>query len=493
MTIKKTEETKEESKNNKQPISSLAKVEGIFQPLWGGYCTGNINNLSAQMLQSLSYDKRLYSAAIDVSKVQARMCMKRAIITETHCKQILAALDKIKREIANGNINLEDFSTNNIQDALKNLLQKEIGNVAEVSDIALSKAEHYVASMRLWIRDALDALDSALQNLQAALIDKAEANVKIILPTRLHSQYGQPVSLAHYLMAYVEMLGRDRSRISDIRGRTIQSPLGIYMGAGSSLDISRKMTAKMLDFESPILNSIDGIMDRDFVAEFIAASTICSTHLTKFVRDLISWQHADINFISIAEDFLSYDHILQRKRYPEILECIRAQNGNILGHLTNVIVTLSGTSDILARDYQEVVGPMISTYDILFNCINVVSAIVPHIIPNARKMREEAQSPLSLSPDILNWLLKNTTLNYNNAVVTTNNIINFAIAHKKKLSLLELSELQAIEPQITEGIRSVFIASRAVISRRSFGGSNPVQVKKTIRSSIRKHLAGRKA
>ncbi len=485
--LNKQELTPEIANSNENLTSSIFKVEGAVNPLWGGFFNNSTNELTRKMLRSLPTDKRLYAVAIESTKAQLRMHIKREIISDAEGKKLIEGLDTVKKEISEGKFTF-DVTQNDIYDNIEKRLTELCGSAVESLYIARSKNDQITGDLKLWVRDAYDSLDSALQNLQAALIDKAEENVKTLMPGYTHMQVEQPISLGHQLIAYVEMLGRDRGRTKDARARLNTSPYGSNALAGSAFHINREMVARILGFDKAATNSIDSVTDRDYVVEFLSFASICAMHLSRIAEDMLFWHSPNNNFISFSNEFVVQSAITPFKREPKIIELVRGRTGKIYGALVNMLTTLKGLSVSFSDDLQEAAEPAFEAYDTLLNNINIMAALTADFIVNRKEMKEAAQYGYSTAPDLVNWLIINTGMKPKKAINTTQKIVNLAIQKDSKLSLLELAELQAIEPKINDDIYSVLIASRAVISRRSTAGTNPVQVRKAIRSTRRRYL-----
>lgn len=468
-------------------VSSVAQVEVVTKSLWGGYFSSSRDALSSKILSSISYDNRLYSVAIESMKAQMRMCLKRNIVPEHDAKRIIRALDKLKKEIIAKKIVIGGDSRN-IYTFLESCLDDTLGEVTNYLKIARSSGEQYSGDLRLWMRDACDVLDSVLQNLQAALIDKAEENVKMVVPSYVHNQVGPPVSLGHKLLSYVEMFGRDRQRFREARVRLNKSPFGAYMGVGTALHISREMTSKALGFDGIVQNALDAVTDRDFAIDFTAAVSTAMMHITRMVKDLIHWQSPYCNFISFSKDLVTQDHVVPNRYYPEILEVVRAKIGRVYGNMFNIMTIMKSLDNDITQDLQEVSEPVFDSYDTLFNSINIMAALTADFIVYRKEFKEAAQYGYSTAYDLMDWLIGSAEMTHERAACVTRQIIKHAMQKNKKLSLLELGELQEIDPKINEGIYSVFISSRAVISRRSAGGTNPVKVRKAIRAARREYM-----
>lgn len=458
-----------------------------YQQLWGGHYTGKIDKLCSDALSTIKFDWRFYNNSIKAYKAHIRMCVKRDVLNSKNGQALQDALDKIKKEINTGKIQINPQHCKNIHSFIKNLVIENVGaTIGELLNIGYSEEEHDLTVLKLWMRDALDSTDLAIQNLQASCIDKAEANVKIVIPTYVHNQAGQAVSLAHYLMSYGEMLQRDRERIASTRMRLNTSPLGVHMGAGSSFDISRKMTSRALGFDKIAGNAMDVICDRDFAIEFMSTISICSTHLSKISQDLLNWNSPNTKFITFSTDFMSIDPFTQKARYAEVVEYIRSKSGTISGNLMNILMTLKGLDSSLSRDSNEIAEPIFNSHITLLNCLNIIAALVVDFKVNRKRTKERSQVPHSFGADILHWLLQNTSVDYTKALNITQKIITKAIEDGTKLSLLELNDLQKIEPQINDKIYSILIPLRAIIQKRTEGGTNHVNLRKSARVLRRK-------
>lgn len=474
--------------SNDNISSALSKMEGGMKPLWGGFFNNSTNALTQKMLSTIKVDKRLYAIAIESTKAIMRMHIKRSIITTEVGTKLLEGLDTIRKEIAEGNFKI-DSDVCDVYDAIEKKLSQLVGENVDFLYTARSKNDQIAGDLKLWIRDAYDGLDAVLQNLQAAIIYKAEENVKTWFPGYTHMQAEQPISLAHQLLAYVEMIGRDRSRIKDARARlNSHSPYGSHNLGGSEFHLNLGMVARALDFDKASLNSIDAVSDRDYVVEFAANASISAMHLSRIAEDLLFWQSPNNNFISFSNAFVEQNPMTPYKRDPKIIELVRGKTGKVYGSLVSVLTTLKGLPVSFSRDLQEVAEPIFESYDALFNSVNVMAALVTDFIINRKEMKEAAQYGFSTCTDVMNWLMIHAKATPKQAVVLTKKIIDLAVSKDTKLSLLELEELQAIHPKINNEIYRVLIASRAVISRRTTGGTNPVQSRKVIRSAKRRYL-----
>ena len=464
-------------------ISKTKKSEKEARKLWGGYYVGNLGNLCREQLSSLRFDKDFYDVSIEVFKAHLKMCKKRKIIKSDDVDKLKTSLDKVKKEICSGRINLEDTEAESVHFAIKELVRKDVGDVVNELDIAHSVQEHETTVMRLWIRESLNRIDTAIKDLMLALLEQAEANIKIIMPSYLYKQISQPVSLANYLMSYVEALSRDRERLVAVWDRVNRSPMGAYISSGTSFEVSRSILARALDFKHILENSMDAIYNRDFVIDFMAFLSMNSVHLTRIAQDMLDWQDANADFIEFTPDLLAKDPISKNARYPQIIEYVRGKIGGVVGDLNNVLMSIKGISSGFSRDLTEIAEPVIRSAHSVEKSLKIMSILTANFRANRKKTKESAYSPDAFAEDILQWLLRNTSLDYFGAVDVTSKIINYSKSTKTKLSLISIETLKKISPDIDKNIYSVLISSRAVVNRRS-AGSNPTGVKK----SIRKHL-----
>ncbi len=475
------------SSSNDNLSSTIAKMEGFSSPLWGGHFAKGTNELTQQINSTIQFDKRLYSVAIESIKAQLRMHTKRNIVSASEAEALTTALDKMKKEIIDGKFAFSD-SSKDIYQAIESKVKESAPKLVDTLNTARAEGNQLAGDLRLWVRDAYSSLDAAVQNLQAALIDKAEENVKAIFPGNVHSQLTQPVSLGQHLMAYVNMFGRDRARIADARERMNDSPFASGEIAGASFNLNRDMVARILGFTKSCNNSVDAICSRDFAVEFLSVAASVATNLSRLAEELVRWHSSESDYIEFSNAFVTQNNITPYRRDPEALEMIRAKSGRVFGALMAVLTVTKALPLEYSNDYREVTEPVVDSYDTILNCSNTMAAIVADFTTNRKKMKEAASHSFSTAIDLVDWLVQHAGCNLTKAQETSRKIIEYAIEKGKKLSLLEINELQKIEPKITDEIYSVLIPSRALISRRSGNGSNPVQIRKSIRAARRKFI-----
>ncbi len=331
---------------------------------------------------------------------------------------------------------------------------------------------------KLYIRDRIDALDEALAVLQFALVRKAEAHAGTIMPGFTHLQPAQPVTFGHHLLAYVEMLGRDRGRLADARARLNECPLGSAALAGTSFPIDRQATAKALGFDKPTDNSLDGVSDRDFVLETLAAASICAVHLSRFAEEVVLWSTPQFGFIKLSDKFTTGSSIMPQKRNPDAAELTRAKVGRIAGAFQSLLIVMKGLPLAYSKDMQEDKEVAFDALDSLGLAVAATAGMVDDMQPQADTMLAAAGSGYSTATDLADWLVRVLKMPFRDAHHVTGRIVAAAEAEKLPLDSLSLAAMQAAEPRISADVFSVLSPENSVASRVSHGGTAPQNVAK---------------
>lgn len=451
-------------------------------PLWGGHFDEGPAEIMQHINESISFDKILYRQDIRGSIAHCEMLAKKNIITTTESKAIIKGLKKIEVDIFRNNFTfskaLEDIHMN-VEARLHDL----VGEAAGKLHTARSRNDQVATDFRLYVRDSYDALDKALATLQSALISRAEEYHDTIMPGFTHLQTAQPVTFGHHLLAYVEMFGRDRSRLQDARKRMNECPLGAAALAGTSFPIDRKMTAKSLDFDRPTANSIDSVSDRDFAIEFLSFASITSMHLSRFAEEIVLWASAEFNFIKLSDAFTTGSSIMPQKRNPDAAELIRAKSGRIYGSLVTLLTVMKGLSLTYSKDMQEDKEPVFDTVNNLSLCINAMSGMVSDLKANKERMLISASRGYSTATDIADWLVKNLNIPFRKCHSISGKIVKIAEKKQCELEDVPLEEMQEIEPRITNDIFKYLSVRNSVESRKSYGGTAPSNVLKSIKDA----------
>ena len=454
---------------------------------WGGRFSSAPAEIMQRINASLDVDKRLYAQDIAGSLAHCAMLVKRRIISRKDGTAIARGLAKIRAEIESGKfpfrIEHEDIHLN-----IEARLAEKIGSSAGRLHTARSRNDQVATDFRLWVRDAIDRLDRQLQTLQAALIAQAEAHAATIMPGFTHLQVGQPVTFGHHLLAYVEMLGRDRGRLADCRLRLNESPLGAGALAGTSFPIDRVMTAKALGFARPMANSLDAVSDRDFALEFLAAAAIAATHLSRLAEEIILWLTEPFRFIALSDAFTTGSSMMPQKRNPDAAELVRAKAGRLLGSLTGLLAVMKGLPLAYAKDMQEDKAPVFDAADTLSLCLAATTGMVRDMTVNEAAMRAVAASGYSTATDLADWLVRELGLPFRQAHHITGALVARAEALGCSLAELPLREMQRVEKRITRAVFRVLTVERSVASRKALGGTAPANVARAVAAARKRFL-----
>jgi len=457
----------------------MAKAKKKANPMWGGHFLSGPAAILEKINASIEFDKKLYAQDISGSIAHANMLSSKGIIEKKDATAIISGLKKIKNEIETGKFQfkpaLEDIHMN-IEARLKEI----IGDVAGKLHTARSRNDQVATDFKLWVRDAIDAADGAISELQDVLLKKAGEYAATIMPGFTHLQTAQPVTFGHHLLAYFEMFKRDRSRLADCRKRLNECPLGSAALAGTSFPIDRKTTAKELDFDRPTANSLDSVSDRDFAIEFIFTLSLCSTHLSRLAEELVLWMSEGFKFIKLSDSFTTGSSIMPQKRNPDAAELVRAKTGRINGSLISLLTVMKGLPLAYSKDMQEDKEAVFDAVESTLLCIEATTGMISDMKANAAKMKKAAAKGYSTATDLADWLVRELGIPFRNSHHITGQIVKLAEKKKCRLDELDLADMKKIEPEITEKIFSVLSVENSVSSRKSFGGTAPANVKKAV-------------
>ncbi len=457
--------------------------------IWGGRFQKAPGELMEKINASIDFDKKLYKQDIQGSLAHSQMLETIGILSKKERESIHEGLRKIETEIDEDLFtfrhDLEDIHMN-IESRLKEL----IGDTASKLHTARSRNDQVALDLKLWVRDAIDNLDQALKNLQENLIINAEKYADAIMPGFTHLQVAQPITLGHWMLAFTEMFGRDRSRLTDCRKRLNQSPLGSAALAGTGFPIDRHLTADLLDFDEPTANSLDSVSDRDFAMEYMSILTLLSTHLSRMGEELVIWSSAQFNFIRLSDDYSTGSSIMPQKRNPDAAELIRARVGRILGDFVNLVVVMKGLPLAYGKDMQEDKEPVFDAHETLMVSVEVMSQQIKTARYNLDAMKKAASHGFSTATDLADWLVREIDLPFRNAHHITGALVKLAEDKNCDLSELTLKDMQHIEPQITEDIFDVLTVEKSVKSRSSYGGTSPENVKNAAKLAYKKYIKG---
>ncbi len=455
--------------------------------MWGGRFEAGPAAIMGEITPSIDFDKRLAGEDIAGSKAHARMLAGEGIISKDDGQAILKGLEQIEKEIAAGEFvfkrELEDIHLN-----IESRLTEIIGPAAGRLHTARSRNDQVATDFRLWVRAACERADHGALALQRALHAQAEKHIDTIMPGFTHMQVAQPVTFGHHLLAYVEMLARDRGRFEDTRKRLNESPLGAAALAGTSFAIDRDFTAAALGFARPMRNSMDAISARDFALEYLAAATILATNLSRLAGELVQWSSPAFAFVRLSDAFTTGSSIMPQKRNPDAAELVRGKTGRVLGDFVALATVVKGLVLTYGTDLQEDKERVFDAADTIEVSLAALAGMIADLSVNAGKMRSLAEQGYPTATDLADWLVKALKKPFREAHHIAGSIVKLAEQKGVGLDQLPLTEMQAIEPGITKDVLAVLSLEASVQARMSLGGTAPARVKEQI-AYWRSHLS----
>jgi argininosuccinate lyase len=459
--------------------------------MWGGRFEEAPDAVMQEINASIDFDKALAAQDIAGSRAHARMLADQGIISAADAERIVTGLDQVAAEIAEDRFTfsraLEDIHMN-VESRLKELIGEPAGRL----HTARSRNDQVATDFRLWVRDAIDEIDGQLHRLQSALAAKAETYADAVMPGFTHLQSAQPVTFGHHLLAYVEMLARDRGRFADARRRLNESPLGAAALAGTAFAIDRRATAAALGFDRPMANSLDAVSDRDFALEALAAAAISAVHLSRFAEEIVLWCTPQFGFVRLSDRFTTGSSIMPQKRNPDAAELVRAKAGRIFGALNALLVVMKGLPLAYGKDMQEDKEQVFDALPTLSLSLAAMTGMVLDMTPDLATMRAAAGAGYSTATDLADWLVREVGLPFREAHHATGRIVAEAAKRGVPLEALPLDAMQAVHPAITEAVYGVLSVDASVASRRSEGGTAPDNVRAQAKAWIER-LAREKA
>ncbi|MEL7231681.1 MAG: argininosuccinate lyase [Pseudomonadota bacterium] len=460
-------------------MSETTKTSKAGQKMWGGRFSAEPSDLMQAINASIGFDQKMADEDIAGSKAHATMLAAKDIISEADRDAILAGLDAIAVEIAEGSFpfstELEDIHLN-----IEARLKDRIGEAGGRLHTGRSRNDQVATDFRLWTRKHLDFFDTLLGELMTALLNQAEVHAETIMPGFTHLQSAQPVTFGHHMLAYLEMFARDRSRFADCRARMNESPLGAAALAGTPYPIDRNMTAEALGFDRSMANSLDAVSARDFALEALSCASICATHLSRLSEEIVIWTSAQFRFIALSDAFTTGSSIMPQKRNPDAAELVRAKVGRILGSLTALMVVMKGLPLAYSKDMQEDKEPVFEAFEALELSLRAMTGMVKDMVPNERRLAEAAGAAFSTATDLADWLVMHLNMPFRDAHHVTGRIVALAEKEDMTLDALSLAQMQSIEPRITDDVFSVLSPLASATSRMSYGGTSPVRVREQV-------------
>jgi len=443
--------------------------------MWGGRFASGPDAIMEAINASIGFDQRLAEQDIRGSRAHAAMLAAQGIITDSEAAAIREGLLTVLSEIQSGNFEfsaaLEDIHMN-VEARLKEIIGEPAGRL----HTARSRNDQVATDFRLWVRDQFDAFESGLLALINVLMVQAEQGADWVMPGFTHLQTAQPVTWGHHMMAYVEMLGRDLSRVRDARARMNECPLGSAALAGTSFPIDRHMTAADLGFAHPTANSLDAVSDRDFALEFLSVASICAMHLSRFAEELVIWSSAQFRFVTLSDRFSTGSSIMPQKKNPDAAELIRAKVGRIFGANVALMMVMKGLPLAYSKDMQEDKEQVFDAADNLMLALAAMEGMVKDMSANVDNLAAAAGSGFSTATDLADWLVRAINMPFRDAHHVTGSLVAMAETKGCELSDLSLADMQSVHADITDDVYSVLTVDNSVKSRVSYGGTAPAQV-----------------
>jgi len=449
------------------------------QAIWNTRIKKNASSLFQKVGNSIDIDKRLYKQDILGSIAHVEMLFKQKIISFKIKNKIIYGLNKIDKEISKNkfefNKKYEDIHMN-IEKRLFQIIGEEAGYV----HTARSRNDQVITDFKIWIKDAVKDINTNINQVIKSTIKLAEKNVETIMPGFTHLKNAQAISFAHYLLSYVEMFSRDKKRFLNNLDSLNENPLGVAALAGTSFNIDRNFTTRKLGFDRPTNNSIDTVSDRDFVLDFLYATSVCSMHISRIAEELIIWNSDGFNLINLSDKVVTGSSIMPQKKNPDLLEFLRGKSGSTYGNLFSMLTILKGLPLSYFKDLQDDKEIVFKSNDTLMNCLKILDEILKNCKPNKKKMLELANNGYTTATDLADYLVKNHSMSFRKAYQKTAAIVNFSEKKKKKLNELTLEELKKIEPKLKEDVLKVFDLNNSINSKKSYGGTSFDNIKKMI-------------
>ena len=445
---------------------------------WGGRFKQPTDKIVEAFTESVSFDSRLYSHDIVGSIAHARMLARVGVLTAKEAKSIEEGLLAIHSDIEQGRFQwsaeLEDVHMN-----IEARLTERIGVAGKKLHTGRSRNDQVATDLRLYLRDETERTIELISLLQANLVDLAETEVETVLPGLTHLQTAQPVSFAHHLLAWFEMLQRDSERFTDCQRRTNIMPLGAAALAGTSFPIDREFTARELKFDAPCRNSLDAVSDRDFVIEFVAAASLTMMHLSRMCEEIILWASERYRFIEISDAFCTGSSIMPQKKNPDIAELIRGKSSRVIGHLTGLLVLMKSQPLAYNRDNQEDKEPLFDVLDTLQASLQVFAAMIPDVTVNRENMHTAALQGFATATDLAEYLVRKNVA-FRDAHEIVGRAVSYAIENGRDLPELTLGELRGFSEDIDDDIFDVLTLEGSINARDHIGGTAPGRVREAL-------------
>ena len=450
------------------------------QPIWSSRIKKNSNNLFRKVGGSLDIDKRLFNEDISASIVHTEMLFKQKIINFKIKNKIVWGLNRIKNEIIKKKFpfdkNLEDIHMN-IEKRLFDLIGEDAGFI----HTARSRNDQVITDFKIWLKKSTYEITKTLDALISTILKVADKNIKTVMPGFTHLKNAQPISFAHYMMAYVEMFKRDKKRFKNNLDALNENPLGVAALSGTSFNIDRNFTTKKLNFSKPTDNSIDTVSDRDFVLDFLYACSACSIHISRIAEEFIIWNSDAYNLIHLNDKIVTGSSIMPQKKNPDPLEYLRGKTGSSFGNLFSMLTILKGLPLSYFKDLQDDKELVFKSYDQLKISLNLLNDIFKNFSVNKKEMLSLANKGYLTATDLADYMVRELSYPFRKSYLQTAKIINFAERNGKSLSDLTINEINKVEPKLKSDVLKIFDLNYSINSKTSHGGTSFGNIKKMIR------------
>ena len=442
---------------------------------WGGRFTESTDAFVQAFTASVGFDRRIYRQDIDGSIAHARMLARVGVLTGEDCAAIVGGLEAIRGEIERGefdwSVALEDVHMN-----VEARLTERIGDAGKRLHTGRSRNDQVATDIRLYLRDAIDAILSELRRLQGGLAELAAREADTIMPGFTHLQVAQPVTFGHHLLAWFEMLKRDHERLVDCRKRVNVMPLGAAALAGTGYPLDRHYTAQLLAFAAPCANSLDAVSDRDFAIEFAAAAAILLTHLSRMAEELVLWSSAQFDFVDLPDRFCTGSSIMPQKKNPDVPELVRGKVGRVNGHLIALLTLMKSQPLAYNKDNQEDKEPLFDTVDTVLGCLRAFADMVPALRPKRDNMRQAARRGFATATDLADYLVRKG-VPFRDAHEVVGKAVRLGVETGRDLADMRLEELRQFSPLIEDDVFGVLSLEGSVAARDVLGGTAPNRVR----------------
>ena len=452
--------------------------------MWGGRFAEGPAAIMREINASIPFDKVLWRQDIAASKAHVDMLAAQGIVSGADAALISGGLDQIAAEYAANGVP-EDWALEDIHMTTESRLAELIGAAAGRLHTARSRNDQVATDFKLWVREAMLAADAGLQALQVALVTRAGEHADSIMPGFTHLQTAQPVTLGHHLLAYYEMLGRDRSRFADAHARASQSPLGAAALAGTGFPIDRQATAAALGFAEPTRNSLDSVSDRDFALDYLMAAAQTALHLSRLAEELIIWASQPFGFVTLPDSLSTGSSIMPQKKNPDAAELVRGHSGRIIGSLTSLMITMKGLPLAYSKDMQDDKPPVFEAASLLTLSLAAMTGMVEGATFRTDRMRAAAELGYATATDLADWLVRQAGIPFREAHHITGAAVKLAESKGVALDQLSLSDLKAIDPRIDDRVFAALSVEASVAARASYGGTAPDQVRAQVSAARR--------